>query len=60
MNSKKANQDRWPFEPVRDPMQPGDHEPARLRDEAERVQKQSGRGARQPSPDYRKAQEKRR
>lgn len=31
--------DRWPF----DPMQPGDHEPARLPEELERVQKQTGR-----------------
>jgi hypothetical protein len=45
MNSDKPNddrkqrQDRWPF----DPMQPGDHEPARLPEELERVQKQTGR-----------------
>ena len=44
MNSDKPNddwkqrQDRWPF----DPMQPGDHEPARLPEELERVQKQTG------------------
>ena len=31
---------RWPF----DPMQPGDHEPARLPEELERVQKQTGAG----------------
>jgi hypothetical protein len=30
---------RWPF----DPMQPGDHEPARLPEELGRVQKQTGR-----------------
>ncbi len=54
MNSEKANQNRWPF----DPMQPGDHEPARLPDEAERVQKQSGRRAQRP--DDRKSEEKRR
>jgi hypothetical protein len=29
---------RWPF----DPMQPGDHEPVRLPEEAKRVQKQTG------------------
>lgn len=29
---------RWPF----DPMQPGDHEPARLPEELKRVQKQTG------------------
>jgi hypothetical protein len=29
---------RWPF----DPMQPGDHEPVRLPEELERVQKQTG------------------
>jgi hypothetical protein len=42
MNSEKRNSDRWPF----DPMQPGDHEPARLPEELERVQKQTGRAAR--------------
>jgi len=31
---------RWPF----DPMQPGDHEPARLPEEVERLQKQTGGG----------------
>ena len=29
---------RWPF----DPLQPGDHEPVQLPEEAERVQKQTG------------------
>jgi hypothetical protein len=33
---------RWPF----DPMQPGDHEPVRLPEELERVQKQTGVGER--------------
>lgn len=33
---------RWPF----DPMQPGDHEPVRLPEELERVQKQTGAGRR--------------
>jgi len=33
---------RWPF----DPMQPGDHEPVRLPEELERVQKQTGAGKR--------------
>jgi hypothetical protein len=54
MNRDKP-QDRWPF----DPMQPGDHEPARLPEELERVQKQTGHGTPQPSPDYRKSEEKR-
>jgi len=31
---------RWPF----DPMQPGDHEPVRLPEELERLQKQTGAG----------------
>ena len=31
---------RWPF----DPMQPGDHEPVRLPEELERLQKQTGEG----------------
>jgi hypothetical protein len=53
MNRDKP-QDRWPF----DPMQPGDHEPARPAEEVERVQKQTGRGKTQPSPDYRKSEEK--
>ena len=56
MNSEKQNQDRWPF----DPLQPGDHEPASIPDEARRVQKQTGHGESQPSPDYRKSEEKRR
>jgi hypothetical protein len=54
-NSEKENRGRWPF----DPMQPGDHEPAQLPEELERVQKQTGRRASQPSPDYRKSEEKR-
>jgi hypothetical protein len=37
---KEKQQGRWPF----DPMQPGDHEPARLPEELERVQKQTGAG----------------
>ena len=38
---------RWPF----DPMQPGDHEPVRLPEELERVQKQTGAGKHDaPSP----------
>jgi hypothetical protein len=36
---------RWPF----DPLQPGDHEPVRLPEELERVQKQTGAG-RKPRP----------
>ena len=35
-----AERARWPF----DPLQPGDHEPARLPEELERVQKQTGAG----------------
>jgi len=35
---------RWPF----DPLQPGDHQPVRLPEELERVQKQTGAG-RQPT-----------
>lgn len=38
---------RWPF----DPMQPGDHEPARLPEELERVQKQTGAGDKPRRPD---------
>ncbi len=53
MNRDKP-QDRWPF----DPMQPGDHEPARPAEEVEPVQKQTGRGKTQPSPDYRRSEEK--
>ena len=34
---------RWPF----DPMQPGDHQPVRLPEELERVQKQTGAGRKQ-------------
>ena len=61
MNDEKQRPDReaqgrWPF----DPMQPGDHEPARLPEELERVQKQTGHGASEPSPGYRKSEEKRR
>jgi hypothetical protein len=52
---RKKSQDRWPF----DPLQPGDHEPARLPEELARVQKQTGHGASQPSPDYRKSEEQR-
>lgn len=35
---QEAQPARWPF----DPLQPGDHEPARLPEEVERVQKQTG------------------
>lgn len=54
-DAKKDSAGRWPF----DPLQPGDREPARIPDEARRVQKQTGRGESQPSPDYRKSEEKR-
>ncbi len=38
----KGQPARWPF----DPLQPGDHEPARLPEEGKRVQKQTGAGKR--------------
>jgi hypothetical protein len=44
MNDKSRQ--HWPF----DPMQPGDHEPARLPEELERVEKQTGRGASPQQP----------
>jgi hypothetical protein len=53
--SSSEQRARWPF----DPMQPGDHEPARLPEELERVQKQTGHGSNAPSPSYEKSQEKR-
>ena len=37
---KKGQPARWPF----DPLQPGDHEPVRLPQALERVQKQTGVG----------------
>jgi hypothetical protein len=40
VNPEKPQPARWPF----DPMQPGDHEPARTPEELERVQKQTGGG----------------
>lgn len=60
MNSEKHDVEegsaaRWPF----DPLQPGDHEPARMPDEAGRVQKQTGHGESQPSPDHRQSGEER-
>ena len=42
---KKGQPARWPF----DPLQPGDHEPVRLPEEAQRVQKQTGAGPRKRS-----------
>ena len=48
-DDKKTSGARWPF----DPLQPGDHEPVRLPEELERVQKQTGAGKRDdnmPSP----------
>jgi hypothetical protein len=44
VNEGKPKPARWPF----DPMQPGDHEPARLPEELERVQKQTGAGRKAP------------
>ena len=38
-NAQKSTP-RWPF----DPLQPGDHEPVRVPEELERVQKQTGAG----------------
>ena len=42
---KKGQPARWPF----DPLQPGDHEPVRLPEESQRVQKQTGAGSRKRS-----------
>jgi len=42
---KKGQPARWPF----DPLQPGDHEPVRLPEESQRVQKQTGAGPRKRS-----------
>ena len=50
MNERNDQQNtaaRWPF----DPLQPGDHEPVRLPEELERVQKQTGHGDKQRGPD---------
>jgi hypothetical protein len=44
---QKQSAPRWPF----DPMQPGDHEPVRLPEELERVQKQTGIGERDKDED---------
>ncbi|HEY5898758.1 MAG TPA: hypothetical protein VIV54_14415 [Burkholderiales bacterium] len=44
---QKREAARWPF----DPMQPGDHEPTRLPEELERVQKQTGAGDKPRSKD---------
>jgi hypothetical protein len=51
MSKERAKQkdgaaQRWPF----DPMQPGDHEPVRLPDELERVQKPTGGGPKGQPP----------
>jgi len=47
---QKAQPARWPFDPMSDPLQPGDHEPVRIPEqvpeEARRVQKQTGAGKR--------------
>jgi hypothetical protein len=40
VKASKAAPAHWPF----DPLQPGDHEPVRLPEEASRVQKQTGAG----------------
>ena len=44
VNEGKPKPARWPF----DPMQPGEHEPARLPEDAGRVQKQTGAGRKAP------------
>jgi hypothetical protein len=46
---KKGLPARWPFDPMSDPLQPGDHEPVRLPEESQRVQKQTGAGPRKRS-----------
>jgi hypothetical protein len=46
VNEGKPQPARWPF----DPMQPGEHEPAKLPEEHERVQKQTGAGRKNPTP----------
>ncbi len=51
-DKRQETQARWPF----DPMQPGDHEPARLPEELERVQKQTGAGEK-PRPNDRRKEE---
>lgn len=45
---RKGQPARWPFDPMSDPLQPGDHEPVRIPEEVERVQKQTGAGKRKP------------
>jgi len=42
----KAQPVRWPFDPMSDPLQPGDHEPARMPEAVKRAQKQTGAGER--------------
>ncbi|HWI36146.1 MAG TPA: hypothetical protein VNU64_06815 [Burkholderiales bacterium] len=37
---RQKGRPHWPF----DPLQPGDHEPVKLPEELERVQKQTGHG----------------
>lgn len=44
---QKETAQRWPF----DPMQPGDHEPVRLPEELERLQKQTAVGERNQDKD---------
>lgn len=45
---QKAQPARWPFDPMSDPLQPGDHEPVRMPAEIQRVQKQTVAGKRKP------------
>ena len=46
---RKGQPARWPF----DPLQPGDHEPVKLPEELERVQKQTGARNRTPKGERR-------
>ena len=36
-----SDKEKWPFEPMRDPMQPGDHEPVRIPDDHPAKKKES-------------------
>ena len=44
--AKKGQPARWPFDPMSDPLQPGDHEPVRMPEQVKRVAKQAGAGKR--------------
>jgi hypothetical protein len=47
---RKSEPARWPFDPMSDPLQPGDHEPVRMPEAAEQVRKQAGARARNRTP----------